>query len=154
MLFRSPGVEIAGSLVLMSIVKDAERIGDQCKNLLEASQLLGGPLSELRFAGEIEEFERYVREAFETTKRAFDTEDDSLAAEVIRDEVGWNKRFDGFFSELADADIPTAEAVVATLVGRALKRIQAHLSNIASSVVMPVHQIDHRPKHLRGKKGE
>ncbi|MCP4753210.1 MAG: PhoU domain-containing protein, partial [Proteobacteria bacterium] len=29
----NPGQQIAGSLILMSVVKDAERLGDFCKNL-------------------------------------------------------------------------------------------------------------------------
>ena len=47
------------------------------------------------------------------------------------------------------SDISTREAVCTTLFVRGLKRIQAHLANIASSIVLPVHEIDHRPKHLR-----
>ncbi len=151
-LALNPGQDVPGCLVLMSVGKDAERVGDHCKNLFEASQLWGRPISEFAAAATIEGFETYVRETFDHARQAFDKEDDTLAAEILQDEVRWNKRFDEFFTRLADMKIPAREAVAATLLVRALKRIQGHLSNIASSVVMPVHQIDYRPKHLREKK--
>jgi phosphate uptake regulator len=151
-LALNPGQDVAGCLVLMSVGKDAERVGDHCKNLFEASKLWGRPLAEFTAAAAIDEFEAYVRETFDHARRAFDNEDDTLAAEILQDEVRWNRRFDEFFIKLAGMEIPAREAVAATLLVRALKRIQGHLSNIASSVIMPVHRIDYRPKHLREKK--
>ncbi len=151
-LSLNPGQEVVASLVLMSIVKDAERLGDHCKNLYESAVHWGRPLSELAFASKLSEFILYVTETFEATIKAFDTEDDTLAAEIIQDEVRWNKRFDTMIDELVSSDVSTREAVCTTLFLRTLKRVQAHLSNIASSVVLPVHRLDHRPKHLREKK--
>jgi len=144
----NPGQEVAGCLVLMSIVKDAERLGDFCKNLYEAAACWCRSCSELYFAERIGEFEKYVGDVFNNTIRAFEKEDGVLAAEIIQDEVKWDKRFESFIGEVADSDIATREAVCTVLMARTLKRLQAHLSNIASSVVLPVHHIDHRPKHL------
>jgi len=151
-LALNPGVEVTSCLILMSIVKDAERLGDLCKNLYESSICWGRPVSELKFAAKINELQLYVSETFDYTIKAFEEEDDVLAGEIIRDEVLWNKRFDSFLNELAGSDVPTREAVSTTLFVRNFKRLQAHLSNIASSVVMPLHQIDHRPVHLRTSK--
>ncbi len=148
-LTLNPGVEIPGCLVLMSITKDAERLGDYCKNLYEAIVYWKKPCSELYYCDKITEFENYVNELFDSTIKAFEEEDDVLAAEIIQDEVKWNRRFDNFIKDLAESEINTKEAVCTTLMVRMLKRLQAHLSNIASSVVLPVHHIDHRPKHLR-----
>lgn len=148
----SPGEEVPACLVLMSIVKDAERIGDFCKNLYESAVYLRKPISELKFAWTIDEFELYVEDLFDDTIQAFKEEDETLATEIMQTEVRMNKRFDAFLQELAASDVPTREAVCTTLIVRALKRIQAHLSNIASSVVLPVHRIDHRPKNLREPK--
>lgn len=148
-LSLNPGQDVAGSLVLMSIVKDAERLGDFCKNLYEATEYWCRSCADMFYADRISEFEAYVNELFDTTIEAFESEDDVLAAEIIQDEVNWNKRFDGFISELVESDIDTREAVCTVLMVRTLKRLQAHLSNIASSVVLPVTHLDHRPKHLR-----
>jgi phosphate uptake regulator len=145
----SPGEEVPACLVLMSIVKDAERIGDFCKNLYESAVYLGKPIAETKFAYSIDEFELYVEDLFDDTITAFKEEDEVRATEIMQDEVRMNKRFDYFLQELAGSDVPTREAVCTTLIVRSLKRIQAHLSNIASSVVLPVHHIDHRPSSMR-----
>lgn len=39
------GATVPASLVLMSVVKDAERVGDYCKNLLEVDQMLQKPVN-------------------------------------------------------------------------------------------------------------
>lgn len=145
----NPGQAVPASLVLMSIVKDAERLGDFCKNLYEAAEYWCRPRSEMVYSDRISEFQKYVNDLFDNAINAFEAEDDVLAAEIIQDEVLWNKRFDSFIGELAASEISTREAVSSVLMVRSLKRLQAHLANIASSVVLPVHHIDHRPKHLR-----
>lgn len=138
-----------GCLVLMSIVKDAERLGDFCKNLYETSAQWGKVYGDFFYDEEIVEYSAYVSEVFDKTIEAFEEEDDSLAAEIIQDEVKWAKRMDAFIIELMNSDVSTKEGICTVLIVRTLKRIQAHLSNIASSVVLPVHHLDHRPKHLR-----
>jgi len=143
------GADVASSLVLMSIVKDAERMGDYCKNLYELSECTSGPITGFQFFATIQDLIRHVTEVFENTIKAFDTEDSVLAAEIVADEVRWNKRFDKTIRDLARATLPTDEAVTSALLVRMMKRQQAHLSNITSTIIQPVHRIDHRPKHLR-----
>ncbi|MBU2511198.1 hypothetical protein KJ966_07660 [bacterium] len=145
----NPGQEVSGCLILMSVVKDAERLGDFCKNLYEATSYWCQPCSNMYYADRLTDLKNYVSDVFDATIKAFEKEDDVLASEIIQDEVKWNKRFDAFIGEIANSEIGTKEAVCTVLMVRTLKRLQAHLSNIASSVVLPVHHIDHRPKHLR-----
>ncbi len=42
---RGESTTVPASLVLMSIVKDAERVGDYCKNLLETAQMMQKPVT-------------------------------------------------------------------------------------------------------------
>ncbi len=148
-LALNPDRDIAGALVLMSVVKDAERVGDFCKNLYEAAVMVRKQCSELYFCDKITEYTDHVRETFEATIEAFETENDVMAAEILQDEIKWNKRFENILTALVESGVSTREAVCTTLLVRGLKRIQAHLSNIASSIILPVHRIDHRPKNLR-----
>ncbi len=148
-LATNPGRQIAGCLVLMSTVKDAERLGDFCKNMYEATTYWNASCADMYYADQLSDFKKYVSTVFDSTIEAFEMEDDVLAAEIIQDEVKWNKRFDAFIGEVANSHVSAKEAVCTVLMVRTLKRLQAHLSNIASSVVLPVHHIDHRPKHLR-----
>lgn len=148
-LALTPERDTAGALVLMSVVKDAERVGDFCKNLYEAAVMVRKQCSELYFCDKITEYTEHVRDTFKVTIEAFETENSVMAAEILQDEVIWNKRFDNLLSALVESDVSTREAVCTTLLVRSLKRIQAHLSNIASSIVLPVHHIDYGPHDFK-----
>jgi len=45
----NPGSDIPGCLAMMSLVKDAERLGDYVKNLYEVTTLLDKPIDKPRF---------------------------------------------------------------------------------------------------------
>jgi len=47
---------------------------------------------------------------------------------------------------LACDEAPCREAIPWALTARYLKRVAAHISNIASGLVMPVHKIDYYDK--------
>ncbi len=53
------------------------------------------------------------------------------------------KKCDAMISDLMEDELPTRDAVLLTLLARYLKRVSLHLSNIASSVVMPLHRLDY-----------
>jgi len=48
-LSLQPTVDVTACLVLMSVVKDAERLGDYCKNLYEVSEFLDKPIDATLF---------------------------------------------------------------------------------------------------------
>ncbi|MFH2008836.1 MAG: phosphate uptake regulator PhoU [bacterium] len=152
MSLRSGGT-VPASLVLMSVVKDAERVGDYCKNLLEVAQMLSKPVSELRYCGEVIEFGQHVTQIFKSSIRAFVEEDADLAREIIQDEELMNKRCDRLVEAIARSDLDANEAVCTALWIRFLKRIEAHLSNICSSLVLPVHRLDYRLKYVKKADG-
>ena len=57
-----PSVDVPTSLLLMSVVKDAERLGDYAKNLLEVAQLLEKPIDKKKYQdlfNNIEDDSRY-----------------------------------------------------------------------------------------------
>ena len=43
-LSLQPSVDVSACLLLMSVVKDAERLGDYCKNLFEVIQFVDKPI--------------------------------------------------------------------------------------------------------------
>jgi len=144
---RGENTTVPASLVLMSIVKDAERVGDYCKNLLETAQMLRKPVAKLRHSHEVVEIGEHVSLIFKDSIRAFADEDEVLAQEIIQDEGLMNKRCDALIEAIARSDLDANEAVGTVLWIRFLKRIEAHLSNICSSVVLPVHRLDSRLKY-------
>lgn len=147
-----PGGDVPACLVLMSIVKDAERVGDYSKNLLEVAQALNSPLEKLYYHQKILDTATHVIEVFENTIKAIRESDASLAKEVVQDEAAMTKRCDALVEKVANSDLSANEAVCTAMGIRFFKRIEAHLSNIASSVVLPVHRLDGRLDYKNKKK--
>ena len=134
---------VAACLVLMSVVKDAERIGDYCKNIYEVTCLYTmdfefGPYIEV-----IKEMRTRIEGLFVKVEKAFRVADQEVAEDVIHETDSMGARCDQMIEELIHDDLPTPKAVAYTLLARYLKRIAGHLQNIATSVAGPVHQIDH-----------
>lgn len=139
-----PGGDLPASLVLMSIVKDAERVGDYSKNIVEVAQALNTPTKDLRYYNEFLEISAHVTEILQNTIMAIRESDAGLAKEIVQDESAMTKRCDALVERIANSDLSANEAVCTAMAIRFLKRIEAHLSNIASSVVLPVHRLDGR----------
>lgn len=149
---RGENTTVPASLVLMSIVKDAERVGDYCKNLLETAQMMRKPVAELKYSHEVVEIGEHVSRIFQESIQAFAEEDEVLAQEIIEDEGLMNRRCDALIEAIARSDLDANEAVGTALWIRFFKRIEAHLSNICSSVVLPVHRLDSRLKYEKRKR--
>jgi phosphate uptake regulator len=145
------GGAVTSSLILMSVVKDAERIGDYCKNLLEVGQMMEVPARELRFYKDLMDVSTQVTQNFRTTLTAFSEADEDSARDIIEDETLINRRCDRLIEKIARSDLSAREAVTTVLWVRFLKRINAHLSNICSSLVLPVHRIDYRLSYDKEK---
>jgi len=140
-----PDANLAACLVLMSVVKDAERIGDYCKNIFEVGKFYTHEFTSRRYLEPLERIQAQTEQLFQTTKEAFGQSDMEKAREVIGSFGRLGKECDLLIRELLrERDtIPTDEAVAYSLLARHLKRIAAHLSNISTAVVAPVHRIDY-----------
>jgi phosphate uptake regulator len=137
-----PGADVPACLVLMSVVKDAERVGDYCKDLLDAAGIEKSPITECSCFDEFQEVYGSIRALFGRTREALEKSDRAIAEEVMRAERGIGKRCNDLVTHVAALDVPCAVGVPWALIARYLKRMAAHLSNVASSMVMPLHKID------------
>jgi phosphate uptake regulator len=142
-LIVSPGTDVPISLILMSITKDAERIGDICKNMYQLAEELGGKLDGDRYEDHFSRILRETEALFGPVAKAFENSDKELGREVVEKSRSLAKECDAVLAELVKDDLKCRDAVLYTLLARYLKRISAHLSNIASSVVMPLHKLDY-----------
>lgn len=147
-----PSVDIPVSLVLMSVVKDAERIGDYCKNVFEIIDLLHKPLERSTFEELFNGIDKKVFEIFEKTEKAFIESDEKAAKEILYLERGIVRNCDDIVKKLSKSNLSTNEAVCLTLLARYFKRIAAHLANIGSSVILPVSELDFFDEKLRHEK--
>lgn len=136
------------ALVLMSLVKDAERIGDYAKNLAETLDLAGVTLPDDELVGELREIRAGVESALATAGEVFARSDQEAAIDLIRQGRDITHRCDVLLSRVARSDHNAATTTALVLGTRFYKRIGAHLLNILSSVVMPLHKLDYYDEKL------
>lgn len=129
-------------LILMSVIKDAERLVDECRNLIDLSTLLNKPLPD-QYRSMIADKTGDVKDLMVKTRKAFAEQDEATALEIVEDEKPFQAAIKPTQDQLLDDDnLSSREAIVCARALRLVHRIAAHLSNIASTVVFPVHQID------------
>jgi len=141
-----PKGDMPACLVLMSLVKDAERIGDYSKNLFEIRELLGGPFPRDDLVVRMRDVHGRIVQVFDKTRKALAEGDEETARRVVEQRKSTGQELEQMVREVADSDLPARNAVGRALCVRHMKRVHAHLCNIASGVVQPVHRIDYRTK--------
>lgn len=139
------------SLLLMSLVKDVERIGDYAKNLSEVVELHPGPLPDDEIVAELREIRSGVEAAFVVTADVFASSDRERAVELIREGRDLTHRCDALVQRIAGGSYDARTTTALVLGTRFYKRIGAHVINILSSVVMPLHKLDYYDESMLGK---
>ena len=129
-------------LLLMSLIKDAERVGDYLKNISEVPELGGAQVPDGPLKTELQEIIDLAVEMLKTTPDILATEDTERATDLLQVGRNTGKRCDVLLVELAKSDLTAAQTTSMVLLTRFHKRLGAHLLNILSSVVMPLHKID------------
>ena len=137
------GAEVDQGLVLayMSVAKDIERIGDYCKNIWDLAHL-GINLGADPDTSELKERAAEVAEILRSGSTAFVEQDHKAVHEMIPRIWAMGKHFDVEVSKYVKSDEPGHFAAPRALLFRHMKRIGSHLSNVLSSVVMPVDRLD------------
>lgn len=136
------------ALILSAIVIDLERIGDYTKNIAELAAWHPKKLEVKRYEEQLQEMEERVRELFDGVIGALRTSNENLATEILADHRNLTRRCDETVRELISGEdkLSKPEAVTLALYIRYLKRVGAHLTNVASSIVNPYHRIGFKPK--------
>jgi len=137
-----PTKDVPGSLALMSLVKDAERIGDYAKNIFEVGVMLEGKSKDLKYLKRLSTIQKQVAENFPALKNAFLDSDEPAAKKILQGYAPAKVELNNLLQDLFEEQLETREAVATALLSRYLKRINSHLSNIASGIIYPLDQID------------
>jgi len=130
-------------LLLMSLVKDVERIGDYAKNLSEVRDYHPAALPEDEIVGEMREIRSGIEQAFAEMSSVFEASDHERAVELIREGRDLTRRCDAVVGRVARSDYQASTATAVVMGARFYKRIGAHTLNVLSSVVMPLHKLDY-----------
>ena len=134
--------KVSYCLLMMSIIKDAERMGDYLKNIYEVRALTGAYIPPSHFRAELESVIALVVETLNATPDIIANEDVEGATKHLQAGRSSAQKCDKLLSELAQSDLSAAEVTSMVLLTRFHKRLGAHLLNILSSVVMPLHKLD------------
>lgn len=138
----NPEQDLVASLILVSMVQDAERVGDFARGLAElerfAKRPRGGP-----FATELMGYAERLRPMFGMCEKAFREDDPELARQVIDIHRTLKPQLTEFTERLAESDLTADMAIVYSAAAKILRRIGAHLSNICSTVIQPFDRIRH-----------
>jgi len=139
--------EFPTCLVLMSISKDAERIGDYCKNLFDLAESRRFTPDHPQY-GDLVRTKDQISQLLARTIKVYGAQDQPGAHGVLKE----SERLEDFCDEKVESFVAGeaegaegADDVVCALAYRYFKRIVAHAKNIASSIVMPVDKLDYVP---------
>ncbi|MED5563128.1 MAG: PhoU domain-containing protein [Gemmatimonadota bacterium] len=136
-------------LVLTAIVIDIERIGDYTKNIVEVAGVVPGPFDGLELHGEVAEIEKSMARMFDDIVPALEGPDEAKARAIIGSHAIIASRVDDQVRALSASEAlsgRSGHAVTVALYLRYLKRVSAHLKNVATSVVNPYYRIGFREK--------
>ncbi len=141
------GANMIPGLILTSIVIDIERIGDYTKNIKDLAaghptRLTGG-----RYNEELAKIEVGVGEVYGKILPMLKSSDAQGARALVEGNWWILRKCDEIVNNLIgsqDPDISSTDAVATALYTRYLKRIAAHLMNIASSIFNPFERIGFR----------
>ena len=141
----APKDETSFSLLLVSVVQDAERCGDLAKTLAKVSELADRPRTgpHVRALSSIRD---RVQAAFPRARRAF-VEGDAAEARALMDEHARTKAevADVIRALTSDPALSPNAAAVLTMGARIVGRTSSHLSNIISAVALPFDQVRNAP---------
>lgn len=135
--------DIPTALIFMNAVKDAERIGDYIKNIYDvATDLMPDSPDRGLYKTSLKPFADPMRDLILETAETFRISDETRARAVIEKARTHSQALEERIAEIARGDLQTSDAVCLVLVMRFYKRIFSHLSNIATTVCMPVDRMD------------
>jgi len=147
MAFGADKVDIAPSLSLSSIVIDIERIGDYCKNMYELIEIYPEKLQGDDYIAKLREISDEISTEFDVTYVAFKESDEDKADYVMKKHLELNKELEHLLRETAQNEsLKPRKAIIIVLLTRYLKRVSAHLKNIASAIRNPYPKISFQPE--------
>lgn len=136
-------MDVPYCLLLMSLVKDVERLGDYAKNISEVVDVHSGGLPDNEVVQELREIRLEVERSFKKAVEVFELSDRDEALSLIARGRDIAHRCDALIAKNASSDHDASTTTAIVLGTRFYKRVGGHVLNILSSVVMPLHKIDY-----------
>jgi len=129
-------------LVLMSVVKDAERLGDYSKNIFDLAEL-----APKKVAGEhkedLVELKDRISNLMGRCREVFDTQDEADAKSLIAEAEAIEDRCDAQLSKIISESEHEQLSATYALAYRYFKRVASHSLNVLTSIVQPLDKLDY-----------
>jgi phosphate uptake regulator len=118
-------------------------VGDYAKNLLEVSRLLEKPIEKETYYQLFKDLDKDILDLFKQTRDAFIESNEEKAAKAWDSQKNIKKQCDDIVRTLAKSNYSVNESVCFTLIARFIRRMSSHLTNIATSVIVPLTELDY-----------
>ncbi|MCH8551658.1 MAG: phosphate uptake regulator PhoU [Natronospirillum sp.] len=140
----NPGHDVAICLALMSVAKDAERIGDYCKNVFEVGTFYTEGFNVARYQEPLDKTSDEIYDMFGELSKATKDSDEDRARAVIHKVLDVCHQCDKIVVSLLNEEEPVQfhEAVAYSLLARHYKRVASHLGNVATAVTGNLEDLD------------
>ncbi len=139
----STATERARFLVIAGLIKDVERLGDYAKNILQAAELVERPLQDCEELDILRQIRIDVETSLTQTREALEKIEPSRARPLIQQGQAVADRCERLVNQITQSSLPAGTAVPLALSARHYKRIQKHLMNALSTLIMPLHMVDY-----------
>ena len=144
----NPSQDTVFSLILLDVARDTERAGDYSKNIYELALKYPEEFKKEKYAEILRKTRDEILEMFDLTLKAFKESELESAQKVIDRHHRLNREMENLIERIMNTEeIKPKEAVVYALFARFLKRVSAHLANIATTVVNPFHRVRYVKKN-------
>ena len=138
----NPTTDLADTLAYMSVVKDVERVGDYSKNLYDLAKF-GADFTTSADVEHLADYRDRVAQLMEDATRVFAERDEQAARELIAKADVFLDEYDDNVRAAFNSTGPASDAVARALYFRFLKRITAHVMNLMTALVAPLHRLDY-----------
>tara|TARA_Y100000588_G_scaffold392140_1_gene502983 strand:+ start:1111 stop:1803 length:693 start_codon:yes stop_codon:yes gene_type:complete len=135
--------DVPYSLLLMSLVKDVERLGDYAKNLSEIVEIGPDVLPEGQELDELKTIRQQVESSYQACANIVLSSRRGEATELIQTGRETARQCDRLVKTIGQSEYDAATTAAFILGTRFYKRINGHVLNVLSSVVMPLDQVDY-----------
>ena len=141
--FETSRGDVPYSLLLISLVKDIERLGDYAKNLSEVRSIHPDPLPDDAIVRELAGVRDWIAEDYLVLTNILEATDRTAADRLITEGRQISRRLDALIGDVAGAGYDGRTAVAIVMGTRFYKRIVGHVINILTGVVQPLHKLDY-----------
>lgn len=141
--FETGRGDVPYCLLLISLVKDVERLGDYAKNLSEVRAIHPEPLPDDDIVRELAAVRDWITANYHVLADVLEQTDHASADKLITEGRVISRQLDALIGKIASAGYDGRTAAAIVMGTRFYKRIVGHIINLLTGVVQPLHQLDY-----------